>query len=56
MIKIGNKYTQLSIVFALVTIVVLLSRPAFAIDDGARALEGKGWYGGGVLPTLAFGS
>jgi len=37
MIKIGNRYTQLLIVFALVAVIVSFSGPALAVDDGARA-------------------
>ncbi len=50
MIKIGNKYTQMLIVFALVAVIVSFSGPALAVDDGARAYW-KGRDGTNVVYT-----
>ena len=35
--KLGNKYMQLLSIFTITTIILLFSKPTFAIDDGARA-------------------
>jgi Putative MetA-pathway of phenol degradation len=35
--KSGNKFTQLLAIFAIATIILSISKPALAIDDGARA-------------------
>lgn len=39
--KIGNKETQLMAIVTFVTVILLLSGPAIAVDDGARAY----WHG-----------